>query len=247
MTYKYEPKGLQFQVDTDGTLRDNLLVYHSFREAASFKYDVMGTCNLTAVGAPVGSTADSMFNGHCATFTPGSGNYTRNTTIAGTGMFPSGARDFSMCAWIKPNVEATSLLVASQYNATGNQRAWAFGLSIGRPWAHKADSDGTYGGDAIRTATITKDVWILMYAYWDMDTEVGISVNNEAFDTTAHTENMKDTTTNIELGAYTNGNLIFGGLIGQWVVWDKILTAQELTDMYNAGAGNMLVGYDKPN
>ena len=80
-----------------------------------------------------------------------------------------------------------------------------------------------------------------------MDVGAGVSLDNGTIATGAHTENMKAATGDLVIGAYDGGNLRFDGLVGQWAMWHKILSAQEVTDMYNSGAANRLIGWDIPN
>ena len=247
MTYKYQKKGLHFDVDTDGTLLDNLISYHSFRESVGNRVDAMGSFNMTSSNR-VYSSKTSLFNGHCADFEISDSSYLISTGSNASNLTPSGTQDFSICGWFKPESSGVHMMIASQYNSPSNHRRWILAVhSTDVLWVHKADADGTYGKDVLTSDTITAGTWHFVYAYWDMDVGAGVSLDNGTIATGAHTENMKAATGDLVIGAYDSGNLRFDGLMGQWCMWHKILSAQEVTDMYNSGAANRLIGWDIPN
>lgn len=241
MTYKYEPDGLHFEVDSGNSLMTSISSYHSFRESNGIRHDAVGSFSLSEVGIPYGSKTASMFNGKSAYF--GGAAYLRDLNAGNSSVSQDGTRDFSMCAWFNQDAAATGV-IASQHVNSGNHRQWILGLSSGKPWCHKANADGTYGNDNVLGSAASTGAWNFIYAYWEMGVGSGLSVNDGTIQTSAHAVGMKDGTANLQVGAYNGATLYFKGYLAQWVMWDKILTAQEVTDMYNGGSGNKLIGWD---
>ena len=251
MTYKYEPVGLHFEVDNSNALMKNLLSYHTFKAGYGTRTDGVGTFDLEEVGgAQYASSADSMFNGRCLDSESSGSKYLYKNFSGSSTLLPSGSQDFSMCAWVKPESLAANQAIASHYVTSHAQIAWFFGYtSAGKAWCHKGNTIGTAGTTLTGTSdTVGTGAWHFLYAYWDQDVGMGASIDNGTIDTAAHTQSMKAANSSLVIGAYDDGTAgVLDGLLGQWVMWNKILSTQEVTDMYNGGAGNFLNGVDAPN
>jgi hypothetical protein len=110
----------------------------------------------------------------------------------------------------------------SGYRQTGLIRRGAFSNN----WiAESGDATATYSGSL-------NAAWHFIVAWFDpVDSKTRISVDNATpiVSTTARTTTQVATTTRI--------GSTFGGLIDEVALWDRVLTADERTELWNAGAG----------
>lgn len=84
----------------------------------------------------------------------------------------------------------------------------------------------------------TAGVWYLVTAYHDATNDlIGISVNAGAFNTTAFTLGTNVTAAAFVIGAVAAGVVPMNGIIDQSALWSRVLTAAEVTALYNGGAG----------
>jgi len=85
---------------------------------------------------------------------------------------------------------------------------------------------------------VTTATWYVVVTYFTAATGIGsISVNDGVVDTAAKTGNPGVDNTRFTLGARAAPNEFWNGRIDQVGKWDRVLTAAEITYLYNGGAG----------
>lgn len=111
------------------------------------------------------------------------------------------------------------------------------GGSIGFQFrVRKADDTPGTTVTASTYGRIHTNVWIFIVCYYD-GVNIGISVNNGAFDTSAFTGDVLDGIQRFELGEGTNGQNTQDVAIDEFGIWKRVLTAGEITTLYNSGSG----------
>jgi hypothetical protein len=152
--------------------------------------------------------------------------------------------DFTLTAWV--NLEskpANEMDIVSKFETVGNLREYRI------EWQNSNDrflfivsNDGTASVTATASTFGAPSLatWCFIVAKHDsVNNIIGISVNNGAFNTTAHTTGVNDSTSPFHLGALGRATptFYFDGLIDEVGVWKKVLSAGEITSLYNSGNG----------
>ena len=252
----YKGPGFGFAVDTSKTLMNDIIDVVGLQEDSSRRRGYLNTSTYDPTSA---NTVYGVYGGkvgrHSALFKGNGQQYLASSRVDNPSslpsIWPSGTVDQSISVWVKINaLEAAVAGIAGRYNTASGatQRAWFIACgTTGNASAHKADADGTYGVDVAVVgafAGANLGVWRHIYAEWDQDSHVGIRVDGSTLATVAHTQEMKNVTAPVLLGAFHEGTTAYtmNGQLDQFVVWRRLLTTQEQDDMYNGGNGNPFRG-----
>lgn len=143
----------------------------------------------------------------------------------------------TIAGWIYHN--AQNLKVAFGKDTTG-QRDYllAFNISAGLDWT-VFNSAGS-GFTVATTGAIPNDTWTFFICSLDVGNSlIKISINAGAYDTAAFTGTPASATSAFNLGRreFPGFESYFSGRLCSISKWDRLLTAQEATDLYNGGAG----------
>lgn len=230
--------GKSFTVDTDGGLDRGLIAYWDMEETSANRADRYGIHHLRDV-ATVTYTALGK-QGNAAEFTTANSEFLFHPD---TVYLSIGDYDMSCAMWIKLK-SLTNSYVFSKYHTTSDERSYLIWYDSGAnrlKWL--VSSAGTAGSMTTATAStfgaLSTDTWYFVYCYSDSaNNEIGISVNNGTVDTAAHTGGVYDATSQLEVGSAVGGTLNFDGYIDELGLWNKVLSSQEITDLYNSGSGN---------
>ena len=216
----------KFQVDTDGTLTTNLVSYYKLEDANDF----WSTNNLTPAGD--------------ASFVVGKVN--NAVTLDGTGDWLEGGdvnevgATFSLFAWVKfPSLPSANNWVYGKDDDV-NGRAYAFGVESA---GHLNLQVNGVGSGALGNTVLSANTWYFIGVTFDEATDaVQYFLNGTSDGTTTNTGVIPANTALFDLGrrTYAGANEPWNGLIDEAGVWDKILSATEITDLYNGGAGQTM-------
>jgi len=231
---------LGFSPDTGGSLTTGLVSYWSLNEASGSRGDAVGTNTLTVEGS-VGTTASGIGSlGNASTFNgTGDSLYINDADTAGTLDFNN--HDFSYAFWYY-----------QENKGDGNN-----GTFIARDVAGDrqlnifvSDSDRTtrfYVNDAYTPSAgpaQTLGTWHHLAATFDY-VGSGTSIMKLYIDGTATTPKTNASGMGISEHKFTVGSREYGtsrewlkGRLMHLGAWDKVLTQQEVTDLYNGGTGN---------
>ena len=157
--------------------------------------------------------------------------------------------NMSIAVWVRLDTlpSNASYYIASKQGALGE---YEYALLL-------SDSAGTTrfrGGvrDVADTTTTTVnastfgtpsvDTWyLIVFRHDSTNNRIEISVNDGTFDTTATSGGIRDGADALMIGSEV-GTGRFNGKISKLGIWKKVLVAQEVTDLYNKGKGNLYDG-----
>jgi len=235
-----------FSTDTASTLTTGLNGYWKMDETSAgsspvTRADSFSSDDLTDNGN-TSSTTGKINN--AASFN-GSSTYLSHADNA---TLETGAVSFSLNTWVNATSlpgSGSSTIIASKYtDATHREYLLILNNTAGtvRFCFQIYNSGGTLIGTQCANTFGTPSIstWYNVVAWYDnAGATVNMEVNNGAVDSSAVTAGQTPgaTTGVFNIGA-VNGSQIFNGAIDEVGFWKKVLSTQERTDLYNAGAGD---------
>lgn len=223
-------------------ITDSLRGYWKLNEGAGVPIltDLSGNSETLTNNGTTPSGAGQGYFDRAADLEAGSSQYFSRADSAGLSM---GATDFSVTAWVNLESKPANFMGIVSKDDASTQREFQIGWrnDTDRFYAFVANNLGgattilrsatTFGAPSLAT-------WYFLCAKWDSVAHtLSISVNNGAFDSTTNAGvTVADGTQAFEIGR-TNASLHFDGLIAQVAVWKRVLTASEVTALYNSGNG----------
>ena len=241
-----DASGKNFDVDTSGTLLNNLIAFWTLNETSSTlttavsRYDSYGSNTLTDNPATTYTLSGTGKRDNAADFESGNSNFLE---ITDNGPLSTGDIDFTVTSLV--NLESTG---ANRMIATKSESASVAEYELYYNNTSSRFEFVTYNssGTAVCTATANNlgapstAIWYFITAWHDATANTcNIQVNNGTADSAAESGVPSDTAANFRVGArYTTEALFFDGLIDEVGFWKKTLSTQEKTDLYNSGNGN---------
>lgn len=212
------------------TLTNGLTAYWKLDETSGNRADSWGTNTLTSVNS-TGATNGIISNG--AKFTPP----TTNSLTALDGPDIRNGGQLTISAWVKlTNITEISGIVtkdasgAREYSLLCNGN-WQFNIFNGTTVLRAQVNSG------VSPAT---NAWFHIVGSYD-SANVYIQVNNGTVAQAARTGAHGNSTSALSIGndASTTGR-IANGIVDEVGIWNRILTAAEVAELYNSGAGRTL-------
>ncbi|HCR92557.1 MAG TPA: hypothetical protein DIU47_01195, partial [Candidatus Pacebacteria bacterium] len=228
-----------FTTDTNRTLNTNLISYWKLDETSGSRTDSVGSNTLTDNNTV---TSNPGKVGNAGQFIAANTEY---LSITDNAALSTGDIDFTFSAWVYMDSLSTDTQVLGKWSASAGQYEYLLERGSANKFRFYVSSDGsTY--TSVQAATfgaMSANTWYFVVAYHDsVNNTIGISVNNGAFDTVAHTTGVRDGTAQFDIGALAAGSFPFNGRIDEVGFWKKVLSTQEITDLYNSGNGNRFQG-----
>ena len=171
-------------------------------------------------------------DGNAASFVAADSEYLSKTSPSGLG----GTGDFTMAVWFKYTANpAADAVIFGSADGVGSYIAHQSGYVKGFVY-DAGDESYVNTGEALDVGDRSWHLALLQYT--SADTTVSFSLDNGAF-----------TTTELSIGprGVINGTLFAGGtgaagsyldgLIDEASIWNRVLTADEITELYNSGVG----------
>ena len=217
----------------ESSLLNGLVSWYSMDEASGTRVDSHGSNDLTENGT-VGQATGKV--GNAADFDGTNSNFL--SVAAGHGM-QGGARDWSCADWVKFDDFATN------YNTI--RECTVDGLSTTTDYVIYASGPGQLsvlsGNGAVWVTSITSDgafstgTWYFVYVEFDGTTKkITMSWNDGTRDTGALVNTPSTGGGAVDFGRYyTFGTL--NGQVDESPFWSRKLTTDEITELYNGGAG----------
>jgi len=221
-----------------------LLAYWRLDEAApSGDVQARDSCGLYHLNSnnSVLST-DSGKTGRARVFDPA--NEERLMIASGSHPFAFGDADWTFGAWVYLTDLSHDSIIGGVFKSSGDNRGWMvlYDQSEDRFRAYIND-DGTASGssfvDADTFGSPSADTWYFVRVSYDATAnDLAISVDNGTADSVAHSGGVYASADSaFRLG--NNDNLGVGdyleGRVDEVGIWSKVLSAEELTRVYNAG------------
>lgn len=222
-----------FRFGAPSTLLSGLTSYWKLDEASGAAADVLGANNLTANNSPVAGTG-KIGNGRA--LVAASSQYLSNTSPT----LAPGTNDFSIGFWVKPSDLGTIRTVLSWgVQGNGNQFLWVY-LNSSNGWLSVQINDGS-GAHLTITGTTnnTTGTWVHYVLNFDRDGNLTFYRNGSsgASGSIATKAGAVSPSGSLYVGRYVGENFNFDGVLDE-VAWrSRLLTADEITELYNAGAG----------
>jgi hypothetical protein len=222
-------------------LKDNLVAVWELDEASGNAIDVHGPHDATETDGTIGAASG-----------PSGLSGARDLESADTEWFSvadhadlSGADvDWAVCGWF--HIESASTrVVVSKWNATGNQREFQV-LTISGILRFTVSGNGTAATSVDDTTSLSTATWYWFCCWHDAAANtINIQVNNGTPVSIAHSTGTLNGTGNFVLGAQSAGGSPWDGLLAQIAYWKgRYPTSDERAEIYAAGAGLPYADWD---
>jgi hypothetical protein len=217
-------------------LSDNLIAYWSLDEASGNAIDAHSTHDLTdtnTVGAATGKVngARDFERGNTEVF-----------SIADNDDLSVGDIAFSIAAWVQLESKFADEMVIACKSSAGNGD-WFLHYNDGLDrFQFQVFTAGGFGGSATANAdnlgSPSTATWYFVVAWHDPTANtINICVNDGTVNSTSHSGGVGDFASTIfHIGGDPFANY-WDGLIDEVGFWKKVLSASEITELYNAGSG----------
>jgi len=225
-----------WELDTGGTLSNGLVSYWPLDEKSGIRRDAVGSNSLTPEDTPgwVTSTVGNL--GRAADF-DGSNDCLKISDANQTGL-DFAYHDFSYQLWWSYDVDQSSTFLMARDKL--GSRAMAVYTQTPYITVNMAVNDTfTVGATMADVNTWYHVVWT--FDYVGAGTSVmRIYVNGILAGTDTNNNGMIDSTGDFQLAAreYTTSRGFYNGKMMHVAAWNRVLTADEVAELYNDGNGN---------
>jgi hypothetical protein len=218
---------------------DNLVSYYTLNEAEGTTVnDSKGTNNGTNNNATI---VDGKY-GDCLEF-DGSSSYVDFGDITD---FEFGSSDFSIEAWVYPDVVNTSQAIFSKYNGSAdNNREFIFYIYSDGKLGLNTYSDGTSATEtiAMSSTSLSASTWQHVVVV-KSGTNVKFYINGTQAGTGSAVSTLYSGTSKAILGAVDGGSLYFDGKIDNVRIYSDALDEEEIKELYDlSGKKNFRLSY----
>lgn len=223
------------------SLNDDLISFWRLNEASGTRSDFVTTTpnDLTEVGS-VPSLSGIVVN--AANIGPGAGtNYLEK---AAASELTFGDEDFTISLWVYLENNTNQQGLISKWNSNAvNEREWAmFFLSGTEVFRFAVSSDGTLSNNVDSASTPAIEQFHHVVCWHDsVANTINMVVNNGATQSIGHSTGVHSIAANpfwlgrIQLGVGDTD--MDGGRIDAVGVWNRVLTSDEISELWNSGDG----------
>jgi len=221
---------------TYGALTDSLVSWWSMEETGGARVDDHGVNDLTDNNTVLYGTG-IITNG--ADYEYSNSEYLSIDSGSQVGLDVSG--DFSVSAWVYyESVSAGRYIISKGFESDGNTvRAYNFGWQPNTLNMHI--SSGCSGGGTFSVAwTPSTDTWYHLVGVYDASAgEISFYVNGSQQGTTqtGAPNSICTSASKTFIGSYDQTYYYHDGILDELGFWSRTLTTDEITSLYNAGAG----------
>jgi hypothetical protein len=158
------------------------------------------------------------------------------------------SQNITVMAWFKRDTVGALFVDIASKSDTGTKTEWAIRIDDDDLEFHTGDGAGTNIAGLV-SAVDTTDLWYFAVGVHDDPTTTtriyGGDENGVALATAADTDasNVNQDTESLRVGASFNGTILtdfFNGDIDELAIWHKSMTTDQVTWLYNGGAGRSL-------
>jgi hypothetical protein len=211
-------------------LLDNLVSYWRLEESSGTRGDAHGGNSLTDNNS-VGSAAGKL--GSAAAFSSASNQYLSHADNAD---LSTGDIDFTFAAWVYLTDKSDTRAVLGKYSGTQDEYTLYYFATDDR---FVFEVNGTTFVEANSLGAPALNTWYHVVCWHDsVNNQLGIAVNAGSADTTAFSAGVNDSDGEFAVGRMSGAlGHYWDGRIDALGFWKRVLTAQERSDLYNAGNG----------
>jgi hypothetical protein len=228
-----------------GGLTRGLLGYYRLEETSGVRFN-RGTygssLHLTdnnTVGTVTGKVAIQGNTGTAAFFTRGNSEY---LSLSSPSVLNPGDTDFSISTWFKidPSLPNTNQNVFGLWGNAGSRAYKLFYNGANQNIYFYVSNNGTATQTIGNTAVSTNTWYNLTVVHSNGGTPSTTAyLNNSSIGTTGHTV-FKVGVVPFILGGIADGTNYYNGALDDFAFWNKTLTADEVSEVYNSGSGKVL-------
>lgn len=235
--------GLLFPVLTPAqpvraALEDDILAYWTLEESSGTRFDYCGGNNVNDENLPL-ATAGVI--GNAVDLVRSSNQKLQAGLVSSLDL---GNTDYTLAAWVYldtlPSYPTELYPIFSRYNDPGGIAQYIVEVYNGRFRFRLFDGGSTQVGIATADnfGEPATGQWYFVAAWHDsINDEVGISVNAGTPDTAATTGSPTAISVPFIIGGRDGDTQTFDGRIDEAGIWSRVLTSDELSALYNGGAG----------
>lgn len=231
-----------FYKDLSDSIKTGLVSWWDLMETSGQAYDAVGSNNLTDNNTVTSAAGIITYTAEkSAQFTSANSEYLSITNASQSGLSP-GNVDFSGFAWVKIDSTGASKAIMSKWSFTSPslQREYLFGISATeKPFIQVSTTGSAGGATKAHTDSVTTSAYYFLRFYHDAANDlIGISINNDTFQTAAHAAGVYQGTGDFLIGSQDQGaSLFMDGKIAVCGFISGIPTAAEWTSIYERGFG----------
>lgn len=146
--------------------------------------------------------------------------------------------DFSFVCWVKATSTGIVQGVFAKNSGAAGNKSYICHINASNKFVWGMSADGSAVTSQISTGdSVTTTGWTMIYCFHDsVNNLMGLSVNNGTVESRAFTTGGFVSTEVFRIGWRDSGN-VANAAIDQFAAFDKVLSASDLTYLYNAGAG----------
>jgi len=182
----------------------------------------------------------------CVTFSGNASAQADDSNLADTAFISNTGAVFTMCLWVKVATRAgdQAYITTSDLTVGANGLFFRMQDTSGHIYCKFGSQGATLGGTTSSTVIPNDAGWHFVVAQYDY--QVGttyISVDNGTLESVATGETISTTTTpqdKLHLGNTPFLDNDLNGELDDVSIWNRILTAAEITSIYNSGTGATL-------
>lgn len=224
-----------FSADTPLDLTYGLVSYWKLDESSGNASDSVGSNTLTNNNSA--SYAAGKINNGVDLETSSSQSLTcaDNASLSITG-------DMSISLWVKPESLVANQVIIGKWASTSDQRSYAFFINSSGVLRAYISSDGTNANtsklDLTATTLSAGTMYYLTFVYDASAGSISLYINGSLNNTsTGHKTSIYNSTSIFGLGNNLEDFDYFDGIIDEAALYNRILTSDEVTSLYNSGAG----------
>ncbi len=230
---------------TPSTLNDGLQGAWNLNEASGNAIDSSGNGLDLTLNGTIGQAAGIGGVGNSRSFSGSAGNYFSHVSTANLTFGSPQPHEWTFAIWVYVSNNAINNAFVSKDAATSGDREFLaiyIGSSPFIVYVFRATDDPT-NANASTFGAVTNNTWHLYLAQYDRTANhlLKISIDGGAFDSFDLGVGNPQTsgTAPFIIGAdlYSGGEIYFGGRLQRGAKWDRVLTTDEIVELYNSGAG----------
>jgi hypothetical protein len=232
----------------DNPLAIGLVSYYTMDEESGLRDDAVNGKDLTdnnTVGYSSGVSGGLTGTGNAANFIRANSEYLSIDDAALNGLSP-GDTDWSISCWLKLNAGPFSnnqhifgVWKTSPTNSREYLLYWKAGHTMLRFYTSEDGSTETYMNAG---STLSADTWYHVVICHDATNDLKLMYIDGALSrSTSHTTGVYQGDASLNIGRTHNTSNYVDGAIDEWGLWSRVLTSDEVSELYNSGDGIQVI------
>lgn len=230
---------IAFQIDTGGTLPNNLAAYWKLNETSGIRVDRVADNHLTPNNAVSYNTG---VKGNALQVTDINSRVAQQyLSVGDNAVINLGDFDFTFAAWVRLDSKGEYRAAIAKGNSGATREILLeYNPSFDRFRWNVDSGSGFVGVNSLSSPSA--NTWYFIVVWHDSATnQIGIQVNNGSVSTISHAAGVQDTSSYLTVGTFVDvPDYYWDGRVDELGFWKRILTTQEKTDLYNGGNGSTI-------